>query len=445
MAFSLLTNNLTTTSIIDQPGGVAASADNFITSYDYAEKYMPELVPQLYLANGKGKISWLLKLIGAESTYASDQIEWAERGRLQNILKNVALTTNTFTSPTAHALRVGDTIKISDGVADEAQATVTSITSSTVFVATNDAGGSFPTFAGNVDIICDFSNSFDKGSEAFTEGKRWEPTPKYNYTHILKEYYAISGSDMVHKSWIMTPDGPKWFNHEIENTNILFDNKIELTQIFHERKASGTAKGVIGVVPQIEAGGNLGNQYITTIDDLSGIAYRAKQQGTCREFTIFHNHQQGAYLREMMSGVNAHYAAGANYGLFNNSMDMSLMLGFKSVYIDGVTFHFTPWSLLDQPELMGNAKFKATNLACLIVPSGNNYVQENGNTVSKPYLSTRFRADGSLNRKRVIDIYGPGGTPQTKDVQSTTFLSEFTNQLVGANNFFAVRTGDFYA
>jgi hypothetical protein len=442
MAFDLRTNNLTGSSIIDQPGGVNATADNFITSYDYAEKYMPELVPQLHLSNGKGKITWLLKLIGAESTYASDQIQWMERGRLQNILKGVTESTGTFTSTTNHNLRVNDTIKISDGLV-ERQATVTSISTDKIFVATNDAGGVFG-LTGAVDVICDFSNSFGKGSDTFSQGKRWEPTPKYNYTHILKEYYDISGSDMAHKTWIMTPDGPRWFNHEIENTNILFDNKIELTQIFHERKASGDARGVIGVVPQIEASGNVANEYLSNIEDLSKIALRAKQQGGCREFTVFHNHDQGAKVRQMLAGVNAHYASGANYGTFQNSKEMALMLGFSSVYIDGVTFHFTPWDLLDKPELMGGTKFNATNLACLIVPSGNTVAQEDGNTVSKPYLSTRFRADAGYSRKRIIDLYGPGGTPQKKDTQTTTFTTEFLNQLVGANNFFVVRTGAGY-
>ena len=442
-AFDLLTDNLSGLAVIDQPGGVLATQDNFIDTYTYAEKYQPELVPKLYMANGMGRINWLLKLIGAESTYASDQIQWAEAGRLQNIIKDVAEATGTFTSPTDHNLRVGDIVKISDGTV-EAQATVASVVSDTVFTATNDAGGTF-SFSGNVDIICDFSNSFQKGTENFTQGKRWNPTPIVNYSHILKEYYDINESDMVHKSWIDTPEGPKWFNHEIERTNSLFDNKIELTQLFFERKASGDARGVNGVIPQIEARGNIGNEYIQDIEDLSKIAKRAKQQGTCREFTIYHNHEQGAFLRQMMSGVNAHYATGANYGLFNNSMDMSLKLGFKSVYIDGVTFHFTPWALLDDPTLMGGTKFNATNLACLIIPSGNTYVQENGDTVSKPYLSLRYRASGSQNRKRIIKIFGHGGQQQSRDAQTTEFTSEFTNQVVGANNFHVVRTGAFYS
>ncbi len=444
MAFNLLGTNGSGLAVIDAPSGVLAGADNFIDLYTYAEKYQPELIPQLHMANGKGKITQMLKLMGQESTYASDTIQHAEENRLHTIIKDVAVSVNTFTSTTPHSLIVGDVVKISDGISAEAQATVTSITSATVFVASNDSGAAFA-FGGNVDVICDFSNSYDKGSDDPTEGKRWDPNVYENYTHILKVPYNISGSDMVHKSWIETPSGPRWFNHEIERSGTLFDNKVELTQMFFERKAAGTAKGLNGVLPQIETRGNIGNEYLTDIEDLSDIAFRAKQQGGCREYTIWHNHQQGAYLRQMAASVNAHYAGGGNYGMFQNSKEMAINLGFNTIYIDGVTFHFSPWSLLDDPTLMGNSKFRATNLACLIIPSGNTFAQENGNTVSKPYLSVRYRGDASYNRKREIKLFGPGGTPQPKDVQTTQFLSEFTNQVIGANEFFAVRSGVFYS
>lgn len=409
---------------------------------------MPELIPQLHMANGKGKITGLLRLIGAESTYASDVIEHAEQGRLHNILKDVSVdtpagTSSSFTSPTNHQLRVNDVIKISDGTV-EAQATVTAITSDTVFTAENDSGTAFG-FSGNVDIMADFSNSLGKGSDPLSHGRRWEPTIYKNYTHTLMETYEVSNSDMVHKTWIMTPEGPRWYNFEMERTMTLFDNKVELTHLFFERKASGDARGMNGIIPQVEERGNIGNDYITDIDDLSEIALRAKQQGTCREFTVWYDHTQAKHIREMMAGLNASYNDGTNYGLFNNNKEMALALDFQSVTVEGVTFHFSPLALLDEPTLLGNEKFMGTSLAYFIVPSGNTYVQENGNTVTKPYLSIRYRADGNYSRKRDVRIFGPDGTPQRKDVQNVDIWSEFTNQVIGANNYFVGRRGaNFY-
>lgn len=442
MAFDLRTNNLSGVSVIDQPGGVNATAENFIDPYSYAEKYQPELIPQLHMANGLGKITGLVRLIGAEDTYASDQIQHAEQGRLHNVLKDVARSSNDFTSTEDSQVRVGDTIMVSDGTTEE-QGTVTVVTSDTEFTATADDGTW--TVGATVDILVDFTNSWGKGTESFTVARRWDPTIYKNYSHIVKEFYEINASDMVHKTWIMTPDGPRWFNFEMQRTSDLFDNKLEITHIFHKRKAAGTARGMNGLIPQVETRGNVANEYITTIDHLSNIARRAKQQGTCREFTVWADHQQMAYFREMMAGLNSYFSGGANYGLFNNSKDMALMLDFKSVLIDGVTFHITPWAILEDPTLMGNAKFLQTAPGALIIPAGNGYVMENGNTVSKSYFSVRYRADGAYSRKREVKLFGPNGTAQVKDAQSAHFLSETTNQVIGANNFFVVRRGVFYS
>jgi hypothetical protein len=40
-----------------------------------------------------------------------------------------------------------------------------------------------------------------------------------------------------------------------------------------------------GVVQQIEERGNISNDYITTVQDLSDMVLRIKQQGSCRELT----------------------------------------------------------------------------------------------------------------------------------------------------------------
>lgn len=442
MAFNLPVNNLSGLAVIDTPAGAIAGPSNFILLSSYADKYAPKLKPKLHMANGLGRITKLISLMGQEELYANDRVQWAEEGRLHNIIKNVARTTNTFTSPTAHNLRVDDIVLISDGDIKK-QATVTTITSATVFVATPDDGVAFA-FAGNVDVICDFSNSFGKKTDNFSDGKRWEPTIKENFSQIIKETYDVAGSDMYHDTWIETPDGPMWFNHEIERSNSLFDNKVEMTFTLFERKAAGNARGMKGFVPQIESGGNVANEYITDIEDLSKIALRIKQQGTgCVEYTIWHDHQQGAFLRQMMASLNSGYSGGAYYGMFQNSKDMAIKLGFSSVYIDGITFHFTPWTLLDEPTLLGNSKFKGSGIACLIVPSGTTNVMRDGNTVSKPYLSILYR---SLARKREVKVFGPGGTQQRNDSQRTDWLSECTNMLVGANAYFVVRSGvDYYA
>jgi len=453
MAFDLKTNNLLGVAVIDQPGGTIATQDNWISLYDYATEKQPELISKLYMRNGGGNITGFLRMTGSESTYKADVIQHMEEGRLHNVLKNVAVnvSTNVFTSPTPHNLRVGDIIMFSDGSV-EYQATVTVVTSTTVFTALNNGTGAF-VVGGTVTVMADFSNSFNKGDGQFDQGKRWSPTPVLNYSHIIKETYDISKSNMITNEWVETNAGPRWWNHEMERTDTKFENQKELTQIFHRRKTdasaaavAGYAKGVKGVIQQIEERGNIANEYITSIDHLSNIAKRIKQQCQCTSFTVWANHDQMRYFRIMMAGLNAGYLNGGNYGVFSNSRDMAMYLDFHTVLVDGITFHFTPWKVLEDPTMFGAVKFDVTGVACLIVPAGETDVQEDGVTVTRPYLSFRHRSEGTMNRNKEVNIYGLNTPhPQRKDKMTADFLAEITNQVVGANAWFVVRRGVFYA
>lgn len=441
MAFSLPTNNLSGIAVIDAPAGVIASQANFISTYDYVTQYQPELIPELHYRNGLGRITDFLRITAKESSYASDVITHQEIGRLHNIIKNVAVAGSTFTAPAAHNLRVGDVVKISDASGVMAQGRVSTVTSPTVFVLTNDAVGAF-TFTGTVDIF-PFSSRFLKGSAPFAQGHNWNPTPYSNYTHIIKETYEVNESDMAHQTWVMTPFGPRWFNAEMERTGSLFDNEVEMTQILHQRAAAtsatvvaGEAAGMKGVVQQVEERGNVANDYIQSIDDLSNIAFRLKQQGACREVTVWSDHAQMKFFRTICAGVNANFLNGGYYGSFMNSKEMALSLDFQSLTVDGVTFHFTAWRLLDDPTLLGSAKFLTSAPGYLIIPSGMTDVMENGMASKKGYISLRYRRDGNVDRKRKVQIFGLGGTPQKDDKMSAYFLSETTNQVIGANQYF---------
>lgn len=443
MAFDLLDNNLDGPAVIAAPGGVNATAANFIDDYTYAQKYAPHLIPQLHSKYGKGKILKLSELMGNEDVYASDTIYHSEENRLHNLVKDVSESSGTFTSPEPHNARVKDTILITDG-AVEVQATVTNIGSDVVFTATPDDGSSFD-FDGNVDVLVDFTNSWSKGSGNFDVSREWEPDIIQNYSHILKEFYTVNGSDMVHNTWIETPDGPRWYNYEMMRTMTLFENKVEFTHMFHKRKTSGNDKGMNGVIPTVEERGNISNEYITTIDDLSEIARRIKQQGgASNSYNVWHDHKQGRLIREMLSGVNSHYSSGSNYGAFNNSRDMSIALGFNSVFIDGISFFFQPWEITDDPSLMGSAKFRQTGVAFLMIPNGNVPVYENGETKSLPYLTVMYRGDAAYNRKRELKLFGPNGTAQKADKQEALMLCETTNKICGANNYFVGRASDVY-
>lgn len=448
MAFNLLLNNLQGASVVDQPGGLIPGSNNWFDPYNYAMVYQPDLMAKMHYANGRGKLFKFVELMAKRSTYAADLVKHSEMGRLQNKLKGVNCSVNTFTfTPTAsqakHNVRVNDTILIFTGTA-EYQATVTSVTNDTTFVATNDAapGTPFGTLTG-VDIVVDFSNSFAKGTDGFTQGRTWTPKFYDNYSHIIKEHFNVNNSDMAATTWLDTPAGKMWWSLDMENTDILYDNKVEFTHLWHRRKATGENRGMDGLVPTIEKRGNVANGYIETIDDLTDIIWRMKRQGIMvKEFTIWGDYTQMTKFRNMCAGVNAHYASGVNYGMFNNKKDNAIALGFNSIYIDGISFHFQELEILNDPTMLGTEKALTTGIACLIIPGGGTTATIDGVSTSVPYLAVKHRAYGATNRLRTVIIKGDNYADKqdgNKDITTADFKSEQTQQVVGANAFTVVR------
>lgn len=455
MAFSLRDQNLTGLSVITNPGGLIPTAATFTTLYDYAMKYQPELIPELHYANGKGRIMSLMSIIGNEGSYASDKIQHAEFQRLHNKIKNVAVTGNNFTCPVAHNLRPNMIVIVSDGV-KEIKVYVDSVTSSTVFVGLNTKAGAY-NFAGNVDIVADFSNTWDKGTGTFVKGRVWDTKIYENYSQIIKEVYEINESDMAHATWIETPDGPMWYNKELEATNALFDNIVELTFIFGERIEAASAAGLAGkplgmkgVVQQVEERGNVGNDYIQTLANLRSIAARIKKQSSDypREYIFYCDNTQMNYFQDLCGTVSPSNVGVTNFGNFENKEGMGLFLEFDFIKVSGIKFHFVDWEVLNDPTLLSDGKFDTTGVCYLGIPMGKTKIQDPDTTENtvKPYLSFRFRRKGVVDRKRRVKIFGlTGGQEQSIDSMRYELITECTNQLVGANLFFVGRrSATFY-
>lgn len=453
MAFDLKANNLTGVSVITAPNdSLVALPSNFTTLYDYSKIEQPHLVKELMYANGKGSILGFLRATtnGKDGTYESDMVQHGEMGRRMTTMSGITATGNNFTCPRPHKLQVRDVVKIINGVT-EFQAIVSSITSPTVFVALSDTVP-FTFSASAVTVQIDFSNRSLKGDNAFDKGKSFKPVMIQNHSQIVRSFFEFADSEAASKVWIETNKGPQWLHQDMETNSIIHDNKCELTAIFHNRAldtapstVAGFAQGMKGVVQQVEERGNVSNDYITTVQDLSDMALRAKRQGTCREFTIYAGHVQNAKLRELCASVNASFVNGSHYGAFQNDVDMALKLGFVSILLDGVQFHFCSWSLLDDPALIQSAAVNPAALAYIMVPSGTMMATENGNAISKPYINMLFRASNMTNRKRQTKFFGMLGQQVREDRSSVEILTEMTNQVVGANNFWVGRKGVFYS
>lgn len=436
------------TGSVVSPSGQLASAANYIDPYTYDLQYKPDIIPKLHLQRGRGKLLPFCAISGSLLPFASDQVRWVELGDLHQASTAVTRTADEFTTTGAHNLRVGETIMISDGT-NENQATVTALTSSTVFEAKNKKNAAWAIGNGGITLF-KFSNSWGKGEGNFTQGREDNPIYKTNYPQIIKDIYIENESDMVHHTWVEAPQypgGEGWYNTELARTEDAYDNLIELTHLLHERAetgsdsvAAGYEKGMKGIVQQIEEGGHTGTETVEATDELSDIVFRIKQEGGATDYAWWKDHVQSAAFRKMLANENAYYTAGANYGNFDNRPEMALHLGFKSVYIDGVTFHSQELRTLDEPQLLGAAAISNTSIQSLLMPMGDKTVMEEGSKYDMPYLTIRYRQKNGMNRYKKTKFFGgPYGTDHKLDTMEMHIETEMSNQVIGANQFFVFR------
>lgn len=423
------------------PSGQLASSANYMTAFDYSNQYDPDTFVEMYPQYGNGKLTSFCDFMGMEIPFASDKVIWTEQGRLHRFVEGATVTTDSFDcGSNEHNVRVGDTIWISDGT-KQLQADVYEITSKTVFKAHNRSTTGAFDFTGTVNLFVS-SNEFAKKTDNFKEGHEWEPEVKENYPHIIKEFYSKAKSDLAQITWVTTPQGKDvWYQYEWERSRILFENKVEMTNVFNRRAVSGSAAanagkaGMNGVVPQLEDGGNVGNGYIEELTDLDDWTKRLRKQGKTNVFTCWNDQTQNIAYNNLLGGINANYSSGANYGMFDNSPELALHLDFHSVTRNGYSFHFTRLDALDDPTLFGGDKFLDTGVGSLMVPGSETFVVEEGETVARPYLAVRKRKSANIDRSLEVKVLGMPQHPIENDSIEVHFLTEMTNQVIGANEW----------
>lgn len=438
-----LTNNTTGFNVVSDYSQIPKQLPtNYIDPYNYAMVYQPELIPELVYSFGKGSILGFMRATqsGMNKTYSSDKIQHAEAGRLHRFHKSATIAGNDITFPTAHGLEKNMVIRFKNASNVYYQAIVSRVTSSTVATILNDGMGALPTGAVS-DISVDFSSRFLKGDEAFKQGVTHGVRIYENYSHTFKHHQETTNSDMGHNIWVKTKEGVQWFNYEMARESAKFDNITELTAIFHRRAKTGSAsqlagfaQGMHGVVEIIEGFGNVFNDLITTVNDLSAIAFRAKQNN-CRELNMWCSHRQMAKFRELAGGVNASFLQGFNYGSFNNSMEMALNLDFSSIKVDGVQFNFVAWEALNDPTL--SSIFGGTEgLNFIGIPTGNTSITVDGGICSVGKIEMLFRKTSHGIREKETKFFGKLGTPVPEDKSWVDWLSEGTVRVSAPNQFF---------
>jgi hypothetical protein len=451
----------------------AALPTNYITSFDFTDQYLPDTHEKEFERYGNRSISSFLRMVGAEIPSNSDLVKWAEQGRLHTKFTGVTATaigagrdTATFTFTGNHNLRVGQTIFISEEAAGSTRSNKAIITdiplATTVDVAFYEAAGLAAglTVADALTVFV-YGSEFKKGSNGMTGSLESEDSFFSNSPIIIKDRYAVSGSDMAQIGWveITTENGATgylWYLKSEHETRLRFDDYLEMAMVEAIPAAVGSGvaalsattgatkdlgdKGSEGLFYVLENRGNVFSGTPAALSDFDAIIQRLDKQGAIQENAMFLNRATSFAIDDILAAQNSYGAGGTSYGLFDNDEEMALNLGFSG-FKRGYEFYKTDWKYLNDATLRGGIVGGAVN--GVIVPAGSTsvYDQVMGKNAKRPFLHVRYRASEAEDRRFKTWITGSAGGAATSDLDAmeVNFLSERCLCTMGANNFFLMK------
>ena len=446
--------------------------------------FLPETLDKQVKRFGNRSISGLLSKMAAEYALQSDRIQWTEQDRLhlrydgitKRALTNGAVADGAkhFTFPSGHGVRVGQTVILVDAdgtehkgrvrvAGDGANAvTIDSYAAETGTGTTLNGGFAGLALTGITAIV--YGSEFAKGTLGMDGSLDVTYVNRENEPIILKDKYSVTGSDVAQIGWIEVQDvngdgghGYLWYLQSEMDQRARFMDYVETALIEAVPAATGSPaanqtgiRGTRGLFYEIEQYGNTftgGFQGAGTarqgLADFDVILKQLDTQGNIEENMFYLNRNQ-ALAWDNILGAQSDFTGnggGPSWGMFSNSKDMALNLGFDGIRRGGYDFYKTDWKYLN--DFTGRRAFataaNASNVQGIMVPGGSSSVYDEmlSSTIKRPMLHVRYRASQGENRKLKNWVTGSVGGVYTSDADrmDVHYLSERCLVLQAANNF----------
>jgi hypothetical protein len=441
-----------------------------IQNNGWAQQYLPELYEQEVDRYGNRTISGFLAMLSAEMPLQSDQVIWSEQGRLHlaytgeiNPVTGVidAIANIDTGAAEDHAVRVGATVV----------ATVNNVVfKARVSAVVNTAGATTLTIkpygAQNVDDLAGISTTdnqaikffvygseFDKGTN--TMGESVEPSFQTftNRPMIIKDHFEINGSDTAQIGWIEVAGesgqgGYLWYLKSAGDTRTRFNDYLEMSMVEAE-KANKSAtvtensevgvEGTEGLFSAIESRGIVADDVFDVatdaLADFDSLLAELDKQGSIEENMLYLDRTSNLVFDDMLADLSKGSTGGTAYGVFENSEDMALNLGFTGFRRGSYDFYKTDWKYLNDASTRGHVG----GVKGLLIPAGTSsvYDQMVGANVRRPFLHVRYRAGQTDDRKLKSWVTGSVGGAVTSsiDKMEINYLSERCLVVQAANNF----------
>ena len=446
-----------------------ALASNYLNftdaSSDWSQQYLPELYEQEVERYGNRSVSSFLRMVGAEMPMASDQVVWSEQGRLHlsygTASDNTAIVQDAdlgvIRIAAGHAIRLGQLVVISDGT-----------TTTKGYVSAVNANGTditvLPYDAANLDTnyndatqikLFVFGSEFKKGDVGM-QGDTLSPTftTFTNKPVIIKDKFEISGSDASQIGWVEVSgeageSGYLWYIKAEGETRTRFEDYLEMTLVEAEKGAASNTVdtalgstadvGTEGLFAAIESRGHTATMFdgdaAASGQDIKDLITKLDAQGAIEENMFFLNRERNLAIDDYLAAQNSYGASGTSYGVFENSEDMALNLGFSGFRRGSYDFYKSDWKYLNDGQTRGFID----DIKGVMVPAGTSsvYDQALGKNIRRPFLHVRYRASEADDRRMKSWITGSVGGASTSslDAMEVHYLSERCLVVQAANNF----------
>mgnify|MGYP005987894573 CR=1 FL=1 len=440
--------------------------DNYLTlaDLDFTQQFLPEVYEKEVERYGNRTISGFLRMVGAEMPMASDQVVWSEQGRLHVAYDPVVTTTTTVTIPAGaggvnqNVIGPGATIVVSsaDGLVVEkayVQAVAAPVAGAVELTVVGYAAATITAHAAGKVFV--YGSEYAKGTSNAGTSIDAAFEQFNNKPIILRDKYNVSGSDTAQIGWVEVTteagtSGYLWYLKSEHEARIRFEDQLEMAMIEAEKAATpitpaaglggGTElTGSDGLFAALENRGlvytdaNFGGA--AGLDDFDLILQELDKQGAIEENMLFLDRGTSLGIDNMLAQQNSYGTGGTSYGVFDNSEDMALNLGFSGFRRGSYDFYKTDWKYLNDATTRG----LVGDVEGVIVPAGTStvYDQQLGKNISRPFLHIRYRASEADDRKMKSWITGSVGGNYTsdEDAMNVHFLSERCLCVQGANNF----------
>ena len=438
---------------------------------DFAQQYLPEIYEQEVERYGNRTLSGFLRMVGAEMPMTSDQVIWSEQNRLHISYVGVAsgadgggpgATDNILTvaANASNVVSVNDTVVVLDpatGLEDKGYVTgtVAGAAGTITFQSYTNVGLIAQGFTATGLKVFVYGSDYAKGSNTAIGGAnaRISVNPAFtqysNSPIIIRNQYVVSGSDMAQIGWVevATEDGTSgylWYLKAESETRLRFEDYLEMSMVEGEyNQVPGTAvtnPGTQGLFSAIQTRGNVevGFTAAAGLDEFDAILKNLDTQGAIEENMLFLQRQTSLDFDDMLASISGGFAGGTAFGLFENSEEMALNLGFSGFRRGSYDFYKTDWKYLNDASTRGGI-VGVNSIEGVLVPAGTStvYDQVLGTNIRRPFLHVRYRASQSDDRRMKSWLTGSAGGAQTStlDAMEVNFLSERCLVTQAANNF----------